>query len=159
DWWGLYRVESSLLDASGHTDCAKLTPTPVCRLAAEMCGPVWQLGQRNYAFPDRETVILSYIRDCFWTLASPNLASARLTVLRSDLGTLEHVSCAAGCTFYIAAEPASGQAIETCPVDAKTRDDCLTLFACARSDGLGEEAVARPEHMVFPSPGGSAYGV
>lgn len=143
DFWSLYRVEG-------------LSLVPVALIAAELAGPLWQLGARWYDFVDGKSAVA----------IATELGRSRLVRLDLDTGadtTIElpfvefaGISCS-GETVAVQAMPDDG------PGSIIVLEPGQSGFTTAASSGAIDVAtgwVARPEHIAFPSGDGrQAYAL
>ncbi|MFL5336286.1 MAG: alpha/beta hydrolase family protein [Geminicoccaceae bacterium] len=134
DFWSLYRVDGQAL-------------VPVALIAAELAGPLWNLGARWYDFIDDGTALAIATERGRSRLVRLDLATgADATV---DLPFVEYagVTCAAGRALVQAlAEDAPG-AIVLIELDQPE-------FQVVASGGvldLGQAVIARAEHITFAS--------
>lgn len=79
-WWNLWRWDG---DAS----------RPLCPMAAEFAGPLWQLGTRWYDVLDADTLVVTVSEDGFSRLALLYLADGRLEPLAPSLADYGEPSC------------------------------------------------------------------
>ena len=143
DFWSLYRVEGFRL-------------VPVALVAAELAGPLWQLGARWYDFVDEKSAVA----------VATELGRSRLVRLDLDTGadtTIElpfvefaGISCAGG-TIAVQALPDDG------PGGIILLESGRSGFTTVASSGTIDVApgwIARPEHIAFPSGDGrQAYAL
>ncbi len=150
-YWNLARVAAADLRAGCRG-------APVYPVAADCCGPPWQLGDRNYAVGADGGVFITVADQCRWHLREVSSAG-EVRELAQDLGLLEQLrlddagrlSClSAGDDDYPAVvrrEPAAAPAAKT-------------VFRAALPRGLSADYVSRPRHFEFRAPGGAvAYGL
>ncbi len=134
DFWSLYRVEGAGL-------------VPAAMLAAELAGPLWQLGARWYDFRDARTVLAAATALGNSQLVEIDLASGAAEPL--DLPQVEFagLSCSDGAAL-LQALPADGPA-----AILRLAGRRATTLASA-GQALGQELVARAEHVAFASADG-----
>jgi dipeptidyl aminopeptidase/acylaminoacyl peptidase len=143
DFWSLYRVEG-------------LDLTPVALVAAELAGPLWQLGSRWYDFLDEGTVLAIATEQGLSRLVVLDLASG--TDRRLDLPFAEFagISCA-GHAALVQALPADGpgRVVRLAPATQE-----VATVATSGALDLDPGHLARPEHITFPSGDGrQAYAL
>jgi dipeptidyl aminopeptidase/acylaminoacyl peptidase len=134
DFWSLYRVEGSGLE-------------PVALVAAELAGPLWQLGSRWYDFLDGRTALAVATERGVSRLTRLDLASGTEAPL--DLPFVEYagVACADGvAVFQALPDDGPGRVVLIDP----SRPGFSTV-ATAGDLGVEPSYVAKPEHLTFPS--------
>ena len=134
DFWSLYRVEG-------------LGLVPVALLAAELAGPLWQLGARWYDFVDERTVLAIATGLGRSQLVALDLATGAATPL--DLPFVEYagVGCADG-RAIAQALPDDG------PAAIGVIDAGWTTLATSGALDLDPALIARAEHVSFASSDG-----
>ncbi len=134
DFWSLYRVDG-------------LGLVPVALLAAELAGPLWQLGARWYDFVDERTAIAVATGLGRSRLVTIDLASGADRALELPFVEYAGVSCAGGRTL-VQALPDDGPAV------IALLDHGYTTLATAGALDLDLGLIARAEHLAFPSSDG-----
>jgi dipeptidyl aminopeptidase/acylaminoacyl peptidase len=134
DFWSLYRVEGMGL-------------VPVALLAAELAGPLWQLGARWYDFLDPDTAVAIATRHGSSQLVAIDRATGVDRPI--DLPYVEYagIGCAAGRTI-VQALPADGSSAIV------LLDGGCTVLASAGALDLDPALIARAQHLAFPSSDG-----
>lgn len=152
DWWNLYRVSVTGQGTPGPA-------TALLQVAAEMCGPQWQLGQHSYDFDGADGILLALNRDCQWELARLDLHEPRLDTLQSRLGILENVFCQRGkALFYAASTLQTGtiRVIDLRAVDQQPQ----TLFSGRAGIELSTREISLAQHFRYSArQGTAAYGL
>jgi dipeptidyl aminopeptidase/acylaminoacyl peptidase len=137
DFWSLYRVEDLAL-------------APVALIAAELAGPLWQLGARWYDFVAAGTVLAVATERGVSRLTLLDLAAGTERAL--DLPFVEYagVSCADGIALVqVLPADGPGQIVRLEPGRGG-----LTSVASAGALDLDPGYVSVPEHVTFPSADG-----
>ena len=131
DFWSLYRVDG-------------LGLAPVALLAAELAGPLWQLGARWYDFVDESTVLAIATSLGRSQLVALDLATGADTPV--DLPFVEYagVGCAGG-RAVVQALPDDG------PAAIVLLDHGCTTLATSGALDLDPALLSRAEHVTFPS--------
>ena len=88
-WWNLWRWDGG-------------EPWPLCPMAAEFAGPLWQLGTRWFDALDAGSLVVTVGDDGFSRLARLRLADGRLEPLAPVIADYAEPSCAAGRVLVIA---------------------------------------------------------
>jgi dipeptidyl aminopeptidase/acylaminoacyl peptidase len=123
---------------------------PLCPMAAELAGPLWQLGTRWYDALDTGTLVVTIGEEGFTRLAMLNVADGRLTPLAPSLADYAEPSCAARRVLVLA------RAVDRPPA-------LLLLDPKNGSSGIVRDAgsmpvdpgwVSAPRSIRFPSRGG-----
>ncbi|MFO1071499.1 MAG: S9 family peptidase [Geminicoccaceae bacterium] len=142
DFWSLYRVEGRDL-------------VPVALLAAELAGPLWQLGARWYDFLDAGTAVAIATERGRSRLTRIDLAAGTEAPIDLPEGELAGVSCADGRVLVQHLPEAAPAAIllldAILPLD---EGGTATSLAHAGELALDPACIARPEHLVFPGEDG-----
>tara|TARA_R110002072_G_scaffold1559_4_gene12929 strand:+ start:28214 stop:30313 length:2100 start_codon:yes stop_codon:yes gene_type:complete len=177
DWWNLYRLPATTFSGNSNgqspdrNDPDMTAAEPVMALTAEICGPLWQLGVRNYAIVDDNTLLLSVNRDCCWSLCRFTRHDGRLHTLQNGLGALEPVLTrqrdGQSSALYCATTPSGPAQIIDLPLLNPQEDDQQTadeqpviLYSCASPALLPANEIAMPQHLTFKGSGDSdAYGI
>jgi dipeptidyl aminopeptidase/acylaminoacyl peptidase len=159
-WWNLYRLPASAL-GKGPTLAAVEHLVP---LAADCCGPLWQLGVQNYACADDNTLVLSINRDCRWELACYDIARKSLETVQADYGALDTVAIAqvnGSPELLVCGSPlADAIRITSWSLDGGHAAAPAIRYRCASPALLPADAISPPEHLQFPGAGNSsAYGI
>ena len=137
DFWSLYRVEGRSL-------------TPVALLAAELAGPLWQLGARWYDFVDAGTALAIATQLGRSGLVRIDLATGAGTRLELPFVEYAGLSCAGG-RALVQALPDDGPG---CLALLDATGGHLTVLATSGALTVGPDWIARPEHMTFASADG-----
>jgi dipeptidyl aminopeptidase/acylaminoacyl peptidase len=142
DFWSLYRVEGTGL-------------APVALVAAELAGPLWQLGSRWYDFLDERTALAIATERGTSRLTRLDLATGTEAPL--DLPFVEYagVACAHG-VAVVQALPDDG------PGSVVLIDPSRPGFSTVATAGaldLDPRCFAKPEHLTFPSDGRQAFAL
>lgn len=98
NWWNLYRLEQG-------------EPAPVKAMSAEFAAPDWGFGNRNYAFLDADTAVVSYTQDGRWHLGWLALDDGTLTPLGEAFADIDQVVRAGDAVYFIGATATEGEAI------------------------------------------------
>ena len=137
DFWSLYRIEGRSL-------------TPVALLAAELAGPLWQLGARWYDFVDAGTALAIATQRGRSGLVRIDLATGAGTRLELPFVEYAGLSCAEG-RALVQALPDDGPG---CLALLDATGGHLTVLATSGALTVGPDWIARPEHMTFASADG-----
>jgi len=170
-FWNLARVEAEKLAAA---DRRKHAAKPTFPVAADCCGPPWELGNRNYAIGADGEIFLTTVERCRWTLRRICAASGREREVApqtaeqipgqapenaAQKAALEHLQTdAGGRLVYLAADFDDYPAVLLLDPasSASPRVVCRPPVPAALSAGL----VSKPAHFAFPTRGGdTAYGL
>ena len=137
DFWSLYRVDGQAL-------------VPVALIAAELAGPLWNLGARWYDFVDAGTVLAIATARGRSRLVRIDLASGADEVLELPFVEFAGLTCAAGTAVVQAlAGDGPGAIILVEP----TRPGFHAVVSSGALD-LDPNLIARAEHIAFPSTDG-----
>lgn len=152
DWWNLYRVSVTGQGTPGPA-------TALLQVAAEMCGPQWQLGQHSYDFDGADGILLALNQDCQWELARLDLHEQRLDILQSGLGILENVFCQSGKALFYAASTLQTGTIRI--IDLRAVDQqAQTLFSGRAGVELSTREISLAQHFRYSArQGTAAYGL
>jgi dipeptidyl aminopeptidase/acylaminoacyl peptidase len=137
DFWSLYRVERQSL-------------VPVALLAAELAGPLWQLGARWYDFIDDRAALAVATERGRSRLVRLDLATGADTTIDLPFVELAGVSCAGG-RAVAQALPDDGPSIIAL-IDPDQPG--FTPLASAGRLDIDPALIARAEHVSFPSSDG-----
>jgi len=162
-FWNLARVEAEKLAAANHRES---TAKPLFPVAADCCGPPWELGNRNYAIGANGEIFLTTVEQCRWTLrrvcadsGREREVAPRAAEKSPEKASLEHLQTdASGRLVYLAAGLDDYPAVLLLDpaASASPRVVCRPPVPAALSAGL----VSRPAHFAFPTRGGeTAYGL
>lgn len=153
-WWNLYRIPArALFSASGPDAAEHLIP-----MAAECCGPLWQLGAQNYACVDDNTLVLSINRDCRWEIAVFDIAGKQLDTLKTGYGALDTIAIQQCSDRYpgepeilvCGSTPTQATTIESWSPTRSDQAAPAVLYRCASQALLPESDISLPRHLSFP---------
>ena len=137
DFWSLYRVDGQAL-------------VPVALIAAELAGPLWNLGARWYDFIDAGTALAIATAHGRSRLVRLDLASGVDEALELPFVEFAGVTCAAG-TAVVQALAGDGPSVVIIVEPGRSG------FHAVASSGtldLDPALIARAEHITFPSADG-----
>jgi dipeptidyl aminopeptidase/acylaminoacyl peptidase len=137
DFWSLYRVDGRSL-------------VPVALLAAELAGPLWQLGARWYDFVDENTALAVATQLGRSRLVRLDLDTGAATTLELPFLEFAGLCCAEG-RALVQALPDDGP---SCIVLLEPARMGVAVLARAGALSAGREWIARPEHLTFASADG-----
>ncbi len=158
-FWNLARVEAEKLAAA---DRDKSTAEPVFPVAADCCGPPWELGNRNYAIGANGDLFLTTVEQCRWTLRRVCAASGRergAAPQTAGKAALEHLQTdAGGRLVYLAAGFDDYPSVAL--LDPASSASPRVVYRPPPPAALSAGLVSRPAHFEFPTGGGeTAYGL
>ncbi len=137
DFWSLYRVEGRSL-------------APVALLAAELAGPLWQLGARWYDFLDTGTALAIATQLGRSGLVQIDLATGAATRLELPFVEYAGLSCAGG-RALVQALPDDGPG---CVALFEATVGSMTVLATSGALDIDAGWIAKPEHVTFASADG-----
>ncbi len=180
NFWNLLRVDAEKLKPG----CTGEAMYPV---AADCCGPPWELGNRNYAIGENGAIYLTLVDRCRWRLLAIRNGQAR--ELEAGMGLLEHLGTdSSGRLCHVSAGDDDYPAVhlwDTHPIQLQGIDSAFTgdthsiersterlqdthsaaatrriVYRSAVPPALDAERISRPRHFEFRTQGGAnAYGL
>ncbi|EJY55338.1 peptidase S9 prolyl oligopeptidase active site domain-containing protein [Alicyclobacillus hesperidum URH17-3-68] len=141
NWWNLYAW-----DAGGTRAVA---PRDV-----EFGRPLWQLGSSTYAFIDHSHIVATYVENGFGRLCEIDVDTGTLTDIETAFTGFDDLFAdGAGGVFCVAMSTRRPAVI------AKVYGKSVDTVKFGPSAALGDDWIAEPEAIVFPTTGGEvAYG-
>ena len=137
EWWNLHRVGLGGVE-------------PVCIMAAEFAGPLWQLGARWYDFLDAETIVAAYNQEGFWHLGRVDPRAGTLVPFGFAFTDIGSVSCAGGAVLAIAAAADRPAAL----IGVDPHRHRFSVLKQAGALAIDRAYLSRPRPITFPSAGG-----
>ncbi len=131
-WWNLYM----------HSAAGARSLYP---LACEFANAPWVLGQRYYGFIDATTILCQLIDAGRQRLAILDSTHSSLTVLNSELTSINSVQCSAQLSACLGAGIAHASEVQRIDVQTKR---VLPLLATQHS-AIGKERFYHPQHITF----------
>lgn len=174
DWWNLYRLPAAALVGED----AMLDQQHSCAVApvnADCCGPMWQPGAANYAFPDPHTVLITQVHNGQWSLHRQALAGHALIEIDAADRALPRASLSTALQAMGALDSLQTDAVIAYPQDdlpailpipPPTSHTGLnadtSVHALYRPRPLPDAAfagISKPKQLSFSTSAGSAYGI
>lgn len=153
NYWNLARVDAGRLRAACRSE-------PVHAIAADCCGPPWELGNRNYALGRDGRIFLTLVDQCRWQLHELEPDGGGIRELESGMGLLEQPRIADdGKLSYVAAGVDNYPAIFWREVASKAVS-ARTVYRAALPEELGADLISRPRHFSYRGRSGAiAHGL
>lgn len=152
DWWNLYRLPATALDAPNQVQIEAL-----CPISAECGAAPWSLGLRSYCVSDTGSVVLAVNQNTAWQLMFKPAGDLSWQRLEQDFGSIDGLH-AAGEDFVFAA---TGCDDSPRLWSLKGQSQTLhSLYRCHQPALLPDAGISRAEHVSFTvSDGEQAYGL
>jgi len=135
DWWNLYRLAGRSVE-------------PVFSIEAELAGPLWVLGQANYALTGDGRAVLRYGIDAQDKLGVVDLRSGKLSTFDSPFVSLSSIALQSS---YEALAIAASQTEEPAVVRFDLRTGAHEALRAPGEIRLDPASISRAEPIEFPT--------
>ncbi len=156
-FWNLARVDAANLGPGCSSD-------PVYPIAADCCGPPWELGNRNYALGKNGRIFITLVDRCLWQLHEVAPDGSKIRELERGRGLLDQLRIDDdGMVSYVAAGVDDYPAVllRNTGRDVASRTvPTTTVYRGEVPDALAAGLISRPQHFEFRGKSGdAAYGL
>jgi len=147
DWWNLYRVTLDELKGECKAEA-------VCEVEAEFSSAPWQLGHRNYALLDANTIIASYNRNGSWALGIIDIAKKQLREISAGYGQIENLTAHDGHCFFTAATPKTVSSIYSLDISQRAEAQITKTMSGAGAKSIEQNFISQAEPFHYASANG-----